>query len=190
MGDIMNGIRDWYNFLDGIPHSIVVKDYFNDGNGGFYGGRYSRVSKTKADHHDREIREMRGLTDFDLHPRKEAERMLADDLWVMQNNKVIKNRLEQVTHADGKKVWVSVTKIPRIEAKAVCGIISISIDVNEQVEAQMRAARLNRFLVKRIYAPMIIIMPLINKLGPKNAKLVKAINEIFTRVRKLLLAIS
>lgn len=190
MGKLMQELNMWYHLLDFSPHSIVVKSYRSNGNGGFAGGEFLRVSKVKADHYNLTITQMRGKTDFDLLPSKEAQKILEDDLWVMKNKKVIKNRLEKITHMNGESVWVSVTKMPLLEGKFPCGVISISIDVNDQIIAQQKAARLTRFLVKRLFNPIVGVMPLIENLGPENKKLKEALKEILTRIKKLLQAIS
>jgi len=190
MGMLMDDLTMWHVFLDKSPHSIVVKKYLNDGNNGFTGGHIIRASQVKAEHHGLTIEQLRGKTDWDLLPHEQARKIVEDDLWVMKNRKFIKNRLERITHSNGETVWVSVTKWPLMTKNCVWGVISISWDVTEQVEAEERAKRLSRFMIRRIYYPLFALLPVINRLGVKHSRLVRSLNEIMLRSKKIIQTIT
>jgi len=75
-----------------------------------------------------------GKTDWDLFPPKEAKAMAEDDEWVMSSGKMIIDKLEYITFADGTKHYVSTTKVPRWDENGnVVGLMGITRDVTSRV---------------------------------------------------------
>jgi PAS domain S-box-containing protein len=188
MGMLMDDLRMWHEFLNQSPHSIVVKKYCHDGNDNYSGGQFIRVSKTKADHYGMSIEQIRGKTDWDLLPAEEAKKVYDDDLWVMRNRISIKNRVEQITHPDGKTIFVSVTKMPWMDGDFVRGVMSISWDITEQVRAEMRTNSIIAQM-RHLYAPILAASPLIRHATRENGPLGRLFREMLARMKKMRLEI-
>lgn len=110
--------------MDNIPDSIYFKDRKN---------RFVEVNKVKAEHYRTTPEEMKGKTDFDFLPEKEAKECFVDDNWVMKSGKPIMNKVERITHRNGTKYWVSVTKIPWYDEKReIMGTMGISRNITQQ----------------------------------------------------------
>jgi PAS domain S-box-containing protein len=184
MGMLMDDLRMWHEFLNQSPHSIVVKKYYHDGNGNFSGGQFIRVSRTKAEHYGLTIEQIRGKTDWDLLPPKEAKKVHDDDLWVMRNRTPIKNRVERITHPDGKTIFVSVTKMPWLDGDIVHGVMSISWDITEQVLAEKRTHSIIAQM-RHLYAPILAASSLILGVVPENGQLGRLFREMLARMKKM-----
>ena len=184
MGTLMDDLRMWHDFLNQSPHSIVVKKYYNDGNGNISGGQFIRVSKTKADHYGLTMEQIHGKTDWDLLPPEEAKKVYEDDLWVMKNKMPIKNRIEKITHSNGETVYVSVTKMPWQDGDIVRGIISISWDITEQIHAEKRTHNIIDQM-KHLYAPVLAASSLFQKIRPENELLARIFREMLARMKKM-----
>jgi len=184
MGMLMDDLRMWHDFLNQSPHSIVVKKYYNDGNGNFSGGEFIRVSKTKADHYGLTIEQIHGKTDWDLLPAEEAKKAYDDDSWVMKNKTPIKNRIEKITHPNGEIVYVSVTKMPWQDGDVVRGIISISWDITEQIHAEKRTRNIIDQM-RHLYAPVLAASALFQKVGSENPSLARVFREMLARMKKM-----
>jgi len=134
-------IRAEYNLfqtlMDHIPDSI----YFKDNK-----GRFVRVNKMKAEHYKTISEKMIGKTDFNFLSKEEARECFADDNWVIKNNKSIINKIEEITHSNGIKHWVSVTKVPWYnEKKEIIGTFGISRDITQHKQIEERDKSLNFF---------------------------------------------
>jgi len=184
MGMLMDDLRMWHEFLNQSPHSIVVKKYYHDGNGNFSGGQFIRVSRTKADHYGMSIEQIRGKTDWDLLPPEEAKKVHDDDLWVMRNRTPIKNRIEKITHPDGKTIYVSVTKMPWLDGDFVRGVMSISWDITEQVHAEKRTSSIIAQM-RHLYAPILAASALIQDVAPLSGPLARIFREMLARMKKM-----
>jgi PAS domain S-box-containing protein len=184
MGTLMDDLRMWHEFLNQSPHSIVVKKYYPDGNGNYTGGQFIRVSKTKAEHYGMSIEQIRGKTDWDLLPPEEAKKVHDDDLWVMRNRTAIKNRVEKITHSDGKTIYVSVTKMPWLDGEFVRGVMSISWDITEQVRAERRTNCIIAQM-RHLYAPILAASSVILTVIPENGPLGHLFREMLTRMKKM-----
>lgn len=75
-----------------------------------------------------------GKTDFDFHPREKAEEFYHDEQRIIQTGQPLINKLEEKLAADGKKFWVSTTKIPlRDRTGRIVGVAGVNRDVTERV---------------------------------------------------------
>ncbi len=183
----MEDIRMWYSFLSNSPVSIVAKKYFFDGKS-YVGGEIVRASHAKAEHHDRKIEEILGLTDFDLLPLEQANKILADDIQVMLTKKPIKYRVESVTHKNGKTVWKSVSKWPMMHGDFPYGVLGISIDITEQVETEERLKLLNVQVEKLLFtikAPLEKLDLILRKLRCQKFEFAKRISEAVNLIRAI-----
>ena len=130
MGRSMQELMIFNSFLINTRDSIVVKEYFATENGGFTGGNIVCASAAKAHNYGLTMDSIRGLTDFDLMPRDQAEKALQDDLWVMNNRKSIEDMRENITHKNGETVKVSVTKFPWIlPGGEIVGVMCIARNI-------------------------------------------------------------
>ena len=73
-----------------------------------------------------------GKTDFDLFPEKTAAACAKYDKEVINKDCSIINIEENISMFDGRNTWLSANKVPYHDEKGkVCGIIGVSIDINE-----------------------------------------------------------
>jgi len=121
-----------YNLLQTLMDSMPDSIYFKDGK-----NRFIRVNKAKAERSGTAPEKMIGKTDFDFFSKERAEKSFADDNWVMKSGKPFINRIEEITLSNGRKRWVSATKLPRYdEEDKVIGTVGISRDITEQKRAE------------------------------------------------------
>lgn len=132
--------------LDSVPQSIFWKD-----REGLYLGcnrNFARAAGFK------DPDEIVGKTDYDLPwPREEADAYRADDHEVISKNHAKNDITEQVQQADGRRIWVSTTKIPLTndsgEPYALLGVFE---DITERKRSQEETTRLNTQLLSEISA--------------------------------------
>jgi PAS domain S-box-containing protein len=130
MGRSLQELMIFNAFLINTRDSIVVKEYFASEDGSFTGGNIICASAVKAQNYGLTMDSIRGLTDFDLMPREQAEKALQDDLWVMRNRKPIEDIRETITHKNGETVKVSVTKFPWIlPGGGIVGVMCIARNI-------------------------------------------------------------
>lgn len=123
-------------FVDHIPDVIYFKDTK---------GRLIMVNQSHAKGLGLKPEEIAGKTDFDLFPKKRAERMAKDDLWVMKTGKPLIDKIERATRPDGVDNYVSTTKIPHFDSNGkVIGIIGITRDITRRMQFEhLKEKRVN-----------------------------------------------
>ncbi len=113
-------------FIDHIPDVVYFKDTK---------GRLIMVNQSHAKGLSLKPQNVVGKTDFDLFPKKRAERMAKDDLWVMKTGRPLIDKIERATRPDGVDNYVSTTKIPHFDSKGkVIGIIGITRDITHRMQ--------------------------------------------------------
>lgn len=132
--------------LDSVPQSIFWKDV----NGLYMGCNRNFASATGLKNPD----EIVGKTDYDLPwSREEADAYRADDHEVISENHPKRDIIEQVQQADGRRIWVSTTKIPLTndsgEPYALMGVFE---DITERKRLQEETTQLNTQLLSEISA--------------------------------------
>jgi PAS domain S-box-containing protein len=109
--------------------------------------RYVRVNQTSADIAGLNIDDFNGLTDYDIFPKERADINRNVDEYIFDTGKGVFNKVATY-EVNGKKVYISTNKVPfrNIEGD-ISGIIGVSVDVTQQIEAEAglkeREARLN-----------------------------------------------
>lgn len=92
-----------------------------------------------------------GKTDFDFHPREKAEEFYRDEQRIIQTGEPLINKLEEKLTVDGKKFWVSTTKIPlRDNTGRIVGVAGVNRDVTERVLAEEAARSMRNELELRV----------------------------------------
>ena len=84
--------------------------------------------------------ELRGKTDFDLFPEKEAKAFTKEDIEILEARQSKLNMYQKVTLHSGEKIWISKSASPYYdENHVVKGIVGIIIDISEHkaVEKQL-----------------------------------------------------
>lgn len=95
-------------------------------------GVFEIVSEAKARHYGLNFWDMVGKNDFDFLPEEEALKAAKDDHWVMENDKPIEDRIEELPH--GIK---SVSKYPwKNEQGEIIGVIGVSRDITKRVRIE------------------------------------------------------
>ncbi len=124
--DIASRYKLFSDLMDYIPDVIYFKDKK---------GRLVMVNKAHAKGLGLKPEQMVGKTDFDLFPKKRAERMAKDDLSVMRTGKPIIDKIERATRPDGVDNYVSTTKIPHFDSRGrVIGIMGVTRDITHRMQ--------------------------------------------------------
>ena len=121
--------------LDNIPDRIYFKDVHS---------RFLRCSRSMAKRLGvAEAGAVIGKTDFDFHPREQAQEYFNDEQRILLTGEPLINKLERQTATDGSEIWASVTKVPIIsQSGAVAGVVGLSRDITQlkQTEKALRQA--------------------------------------------------
>jgi PAS domain S-box-containing protein len=128
---IEQALRDseslYHSLVECLPQNIFRKD--RNGHITFANHRYAATL-------NRPLRELIGLTDFDLFPRDVAAKYVRDDQHVMDSS-VTLEAVEEHFLPDGTKLYVQVVKTPVHDAQGeVVGIQGIFWDVTERKRAE------------------------------------------------------
>ena len=126
--DIGTHHRLLMDFMNNVPDVIYFKDTK---------GRLILVNKAHAKGLGLKPEEVAGKTDFDIFPKKRAQRMAKDDEYVFKTGKPIIDKIERATRPDGLDNYVSTTKIPRYDNKGkLVGLIGITRDVTRRMHLE------------------------------------------------------
>lgn len=127
--------------IDNIPDLVFVKDRdsrFVVVNQAHY--RMAGAASQEA---------MAGKSDFDFFPGALAEGYYKDDQRVIRTGKPLTSKDERVVGRDGRRLWVSSTKVPIRDAKGrVVGLVGISRDITESKRAREALASKARELAR------------------------------------------
>lgn len=124
------GLGDKYKLLCYLMSYIPDVIYFKDRK-----GRLILVNQAHAKGLALKPEEVIGKTDFDLFPRKRAEMMTKDDLYVIKSGKPIIDKIERGTRPDGVDNYVSTTKIPHYDDKGkIIGLMGITRDITQRMQ--------------------------------------------------------
>jgi PAS domain S-box-containing protein len=92
-----------------------------------------------------------GKTDLEIFPSDVAASMFADDLRVLQSGYPVIDRQEYFYENDQKKRWLLTSKIPlRNEQGQITGLVGISYDITDRLEAEAKIHQLNAELEQRV----------------------------------------
>ena len=187
MGQIIQNLLMFYALMEYSFDSIVFKEYFRDEKGNYSGGQFVSVSNEKARHYGLTAAQMRGKTDRDLLPPKEAAKSLSDDLWVMTNRRAIRDIRETITHPDGKSVSVSVTKFPWFDQGGdIFGVICVARDISRRVEAEQQSDLLSEFMARDLFKPLAALGRRMEKLesSAENNRIKKDFSRILAKLKQ------
>ncbi len=188
--------------MDHIPDVVYFKDKK---------GRLILVNKAHAQGLGLKPEDVIGKTDFDIHPKEIAAKMVKDDQYVIRTGESIIDKMERSTRADGIDNFVSTTKIPLKDKKgSIIGLIGITRDITRRVhferlekekysvERKLKAAEELRSLGSEFVAvvshelrtPLAITQQLVNILysqvaGPVNNKQVEVLRKIKENTERL-----
>lgn len=115
--------------LDHMPGMIYYKDREN---------RFIRVNKMVAEENGLPKEALEGQHLSALYPLELAEGYYQDDLAVINSGQSRLNIVEKLTTKKGLR-WVNTSKIPfRNEAGEIIGVIGMSFDITERIEAEKK----------------------------------------------------
>ena len=118
--------------IDNLPDAIYAKDTADRKTLSNLADQKNLGCKTEA--------ETIGKTDFDLFPRKLAERLHDDDQKVIQGHSII-NREEYFLDEKGRKRWLLTSKLPLHDQDGkVIGLVGINRDITEHKLAEDKLA--------------------------------------------------
>ncbi len=139
--------KDKYKLLEDLMEHTPDVIYFKDKK-----GRLIMVNHAHAKGLGLRPEDVVGKTDFDIHPRERAARMVADDEYVMATGKAIVDKIERATRSDGIDNYVSTTKIPRYDARGkIVGLIGITRDITHRMQYE-RLRREKRVIEEKMHA--------------------------------------
>lgn len=117
--------------LDSIPHSLFWKDRDS-----VYQGCNRQFASDVGLAAPADII---GKTDYDLFASKsDADAYRADDAEVMRSRSTKRGIIEQLTRADGKRIWLSTNKAPLIDANGeVFGVLGLYEDISDRRAAEV-----------------------------------------------------
>ncbi|MFH1269840.1 MAG: ATP-binding protein [Candidatus Omnitrophota bacterium] len=119
-----------YRFLSYLMNHIPDVIYFKDTE-----GRFVMVNQTHAKCQGLKPEELIGKTDADLFPKKRAEMITKDDLYVMKTGKPIIDKIESAMRCDGTYNYVSTTKVPMYDNKGkIIGLMGITRDITRRIK--------------------------------------------------------
>lgn len=91
-----------------------------------------------------------GRSDFDFFGEEHSRKAFADEQLLMQTGEPLVGIEEQETWTDGRRTWVSTTKVPlRDRSGEVVGIFGISRDITERKEAERRVQEQAKLLAEQ-----------------------------------------
>ena len=78
------------------------------------------------------IDELIGKTDYDYRPKEIADKLFNEEQELIRLGKGFHNQEESIVTRDGRKVWLSVSKVPMLDKNGnVAGLVGISHDITE-----------------------------------------------------------
>lgn len=123
-------LKEKYQLLTDLMNQVPDVIYFKDTK-----GRLIMVNKAHAKGLGLSPEQVAGKTDFDIFPKKRAEKMFKDDQSVLRTGKPIIDKIERATRADGVDNYVSTTKIPRYDQNGkIIGLIGITRDITSRMQ--------------------------------------------------------
>ncbi len=121
-----------YKLLSDFMNYITDVIYFKDKK-----GRLIMVNQAHARGLGLKPEEVVGKTDFDIFPKKRAEIMAKDDMYVLKTGKPIIDKIERATRPDGVDNYVTTTKIPRYDKEGkIIGLMGITRDITHRMQLE------------------------------------------------------
>ena len=132
------------DLLHALLNNIPDRIYFKDAS-----SRFVRVSRALSDRFRLPTPDQAlGKTDFDFHPRADAQAFFDDEQRLLQTGEALVNKVERQT-AEGGDHWASVTKVPMRDSRGrIVGLIGISRDITELHQANQQLQCTNEELTK------------------------------------------
>jgi sigma-B regulation protein RsbU (phosphoserine phosphatase) len=128
--------------MDNIPDTIYFKDMQS---------RFTRIDRAQAEMLGvARPEDALGKTDADFFTPEHARAALADEQRLLRTGEPLVGKMEKIRRADGKFRWVTATKVPvRDKQDRIIGLVGISRDVTERVEAEEKVAAYSAVLRER-----------------------------------------
>lgn len=127
--------------------------------------------------------DLRGLTDYDLHTKENADRYVADDRLVMTTGKPLIGRLEMWTNQDNELACSLTTKVPVRDAQGnVIGLIGTVRNYNWHEAEQERTSLANSVVefITANHQRNITIADVARELGMSSRHLNRQFREVFS----------
>ena len=122
--------------LESLPQKIFLKD--RDSVYVSCNENYAKDLKIRAD-------KIKGMTDYDFHPRDLAEKYRTDDKKIMESGKI--EEIEENYVLEGKELFIHTVKIPfRNKDGNVTGVLGIFWDITPQKQAEKERTELEKQL--------------------------------------------
>jgi sigma-B regulation protein RsbU (phosphoserine phosphatase) len=128
------------NLLRSVINNLLDSIYVKDARGVYRLDNLAHMRSIGAQRPEDVV----GKTVFDFFPHDAAVRFQADDQSVIRTGKAIVNRQEPFMNPDGRKRWLSTTKVPLLNNEGqIIGIVGIGRDITERKHAEEQLALYN-----------------------------------------------
>lgn len=118
--------------VDSVPDYLFVKDTKS---------RFVVANPAVAEDLGLMVSDLIGKTDFDLHPRKLAEKFFADEQAVVESGKPIIDMEEFVVTRSGQTKWLATSKLPlRNAGGEITGLVGVCRDITARKLAEQALA--------------------------------------------------
>ncbi len=126
-------------FWNHLPDSITFKNK---------DGQYIKVNETfKKWVNIKDASKLLHLTDRDLFDKSYFEKATEEERKVIENGKIIVNKIQQESWPDNKNKWVSLTKMPLYDLeKNIIGVFSLTRDITQEHNAKIEIRDRERWL--------------------------------------------
>ena len=114
--------------LDSVPVMIWRKDQ---------DGKYIHANRLFCDVVGKEIEDIAGKSDFDIHPKEIAMKYLGDDQLVLSSGKPLRNISERHKKSTGQTGWSLTEKLPCCDKDGnISGTIGFALDITDIKQAE------------------------------------------------------
>jgi PAS domain S-box-containing protein len=154
-------------------------------------GRFALVSEAKARRSVVRWEEMVGKTDFDFLPLEEARKCRDDEIFIMETGESLVDKEEELTHRDGTKSWLSVSKFPWKDVDGeIIGVIGISRDISRRKKLENHILQMLSIATHDMRSPIVSIALTIKLLargrfGEVSESVKQTLSDVFNRMIKL-----
>ena len=154
-------------------------------------GRFTLVSEAKARRSGVGWMEMIGKTDFDFLPLEEAKKCRDDEIFIMETGESIVDKEEELTRADGRRSWISVSKFPWKDSNdETIGVIGISRDISQRKHLERHILQMLSIATHDMRSPLVSIASTIKLLargrfGAVSESVKQTLNDVFNRLVKV-----
>ncbi|WP_291323622.1 PAS domain S-box protein [Desulfonatronospira sp.] len=136
--------KDLSTILDTVPAMVWRKDR---------DGKYIHGNRLFCDTVGKELKDIQGKSDFDIHPQEIAVKYLNDDKQVLSSGQPVRNISEPHRKSTGQTGWSFTEKLPYYDQDGnITGTIGFALDITDLKSAEMELLLKDRAIESSINA--------------------------------------